>query len=65
MSDDKPLPAHRQAARDWVDAIFALKAPLLLAEMYRRAETSRANGFKRGHAPHKRKAKDSDDDERE
>lgn len=65
MSDDNPPPAHRQAARDWVDALFALKAPILLAEIYRRAATSRANGFKRGHFPHKRKAKDSDDDKRE
>lgn len=59
---EKPLPPHRQAARDWVDWLWERKSAALLDEMFKRAEASRANGFQKGHAYHKRK--DSDDQKR-
>lgn len=56
MSDDaKPLPAHRQAARDWVDVMWERYKQQLMEDIYRRAEASRRNGFQPGHTYHKRK----------
>lgn len=65
MTDDrKPLPAHRQAARDWVDWLWDRKGPALLAEIAQQHLARGKRGFRPGHAYHPPGSKDTTDDKR-
>lgn len=54
MSEPKPINAQlRDLTIAWVDALYEKKSAALLDDIYRRAQASRDNGFKKGHEHHK------------